>query len=1570
MANFLPKVSSSLLSKYIPLSTRSSPLPFLLQRIVKETERLMNDPAPGISAVPHEDNLRYFDVFLTGPQGSPFEGGIFKLELFLPEEYPMSPPKVRFLTKIYHPNIDKLGRICLDILKDKWSPALQMRTVLLSIQALLSAPNPDDPLATDVADHYKKNLKEAMETIIQPDHPVSTSSTGSKRSFDVSGMSSASASSQDATSSQPTHTHLDDPSRSRKRARSNEQVQDHQRRTSRETNGNQSFPMSLQAPDNAQFSNINNDAQLFSSVSSPRPTPSRRESDANGHPELSLQAPTSPAPPELDIIFSTIDEDVQPPPNGDAMTITPGNSTPHALPPLTSIWGSTNELQAPTSPIQIPPATFISRSSASFVSEGRFVLGGIPASGMPNAGSNNFGQQAGGSSNTVSAGPSVRSPTGTLNSEFPSLARTTRFNEAIEPLRRSPPPPFSIDRLAIVPMEHSYGPSLETRTSTQSTLNPVGDANPPGSTLDSPESNTNTPTRSSNSQRRFSVPVRRTSLLTPGASSELPPLSITTVPPATTPTPHEDNQPSEDDSDFDSIRSFSPGPDEDHERPLGRGTPGNGRLSAWSAGYVPVVPSQTSPQSATLHQDTLPPGSSSGNGPNPRSSDDPFNSSAMDWESVPPSAGNLTRATLGDLFQRVSSLDSPSLRSARQTTVRRLREEISSVARDVREVGEIMREAENRLETATQALDRFAGHPMATTGQGAIRLPPFDAPQGEGLNATHSGRPRISSQASITPPGSPLMGNASAGPSTSRQSTNLSTSSSTGSSIFRSFVPFLRRRPAEHNLAERNLSDNTTSSRSSRSGSGSSWLPSLSRPTGRANNAGGTVLRESRTHITASPDSDDDFDTRRFSTTRADSTDEVASALANIRADVNRRTTQDYSTVEQEFSAHNNPVGADMEAQGLPALNHFSPPTARPTLPNEPLDPTPPNRPTSFASTTSEFSVVSPRAWDFAAAGYSGPEVSPLTPSYPLPGAPRMVPRNLSVTELERIRTGYTPQASRNNSMVDRSNGMSPASPLPYAAHSSAMRLRLLNERLSERLVERSGDGPSRSGSGESGRYLPPLRSWMDELPQPSSSMPPLQPQNPIPTSLPSLEFSASATRSLSLLDQRRIEVETRRSRLSTLRRMRDERQRLSRENPQTAPPPLWHVDDMEDVDVSTRSQQIVREMEQFRSDLEQLEARRELVERRFQTSQVDMWSVSRETSREQRGDPFTSSFTSPFASGGSAGSTSAASTTNAGPQSGPMRRESMIQRINRMMNSDRPSGPSQRSGPATTINRPPSPRPDFLDDEDDMPHTPLATGLNRSSFMVVPVAPDDTISWSRALDAWQREESPSPTNREGPMTGPTTGPPLGWTGLSSQGRGNPTASQSLAEHLDSLSALLEPGQDRPRAWGSGEHTQRLRDAVRRTMEVDSDAILWRSMMEHSQPGPRRLPAHQVASLPKSAYKDCEQAKKEERCPICLDDYEEKDHVMGIPDCDHYFHESCLKQWLETANTCPYCRRRITVRSRPGGRGSGPSRRGPDAGEGPSGGRGSRPFGSIRTQGTLEPVDGPFESVLEGLFDV
>ncbi|KAK2198122.1 bifunctional Ubiquitin-conjugating enzyme E2/Ubiquitin-conjugating enzyme [Babesia duncani] len=125
------------------------------KRILKEVENLATDSPPGIRAELSPDNNRHFKIWMLGPDSTPYEGGTYILELFLPEQYPMEPPKVRFLTSIYHPNIDKLGRICLDILKDKWSPALQIRTVLLSVQSLLSAPEPDDPLDTSVADHFK-----------------------------------------------------------------------------------------------------------------------------------------------------------------------------------------------------------------------------------------------------------------------------------------------------------------------------------------------------------------------------------------------------------------------------------------------------------------------------------------------------------------------------------------------------------------------------------------------------------------------------------------------------------------------------------------------------------------------------------------------------------------------------------------------------------------------------------------------------------------------------------------------------------------------------------------------------------------------------------------------------------------------------------------------------------------------------------------------------------------------------------------------------------------------------------------------------------------------------------------------------------------------------------------------------------------------------------------------------------------------------------------------------------------------------------------------------------------------
>lgn len=95
---------------------------------------------------------------IAGPPDTPYEGGKFILEIKVPETYPFNPPKVRFITKIWHPNISSVtGAICLDILKDNWAAAMTLRTVLLSLQALLAAAEPDDPQDAVVASQYKEN---------------------------------------------------------------------------------------------------------------------------------------------------------------------------------------------------------------------------------------------------------------------------------------------------------------------------------------------------------------------------------------------------------------------------------------------------------------------------------------------------------------------------------------------------------------------------------------------------------------------------------------------------------------------------------------------------------------------------------------------------------------------------------------------------------------------------------------------------------------------------------------------------------------------------------------------------------------------------------------------------------------------------------------------------------------------------------------------------------------------------------------------------------------------------------------------------------------------------------------------------------------------------------------------------------------------------------------------------------------------------------------------------------------------------------------------------------------------
>nr|ADE10070.1 UBCc [Tremella fuciformis] len=130
------------------------------RRITKELNEMFTEPLQGIEVVPHENNIQKWDVAIAGPPGSPYVGGTFHLNVEFAHDYPFRAPQIKFKTKIYHPNIDSDGSICLGILKtDQWKPSTKMTHVLVSIYDLIETPNPDDPLVSSIAEQYRSDRK-------------------------------------------------------------------------------------------------------------------------------------------------------------------------------------------------------------------------------------------------------------------------------------------------------------------------------------------------------------------------------------------------------------------------------------------------------------------------------------------------------------------------------------------------------------------------------------------------------------------------------------------------------------------------------------------------------------------------------------------------------------------------------------------------------------------------------------------------------------------------------------------------------------------------------------------------------------------------------------------------------------------------------------------------------------------------------------------------------------------------------------------------------------------------------------------------------------------------------------------------------------------------------------------------------------------------------------------------------------------------------------------------------------------------------------------------------------------
>lgn len=128
-----------------------------IKRLQKELKDIEKDDIPNLSVGPIDGNLFEWGAVLLGPVDTPYEGGVFNLTISIPMNYPFKPPLIIFKTKIFHPNINSSGCICLDILKTHWSPVLTISKILLSICSLLSDPNPNDPLVPDIANLLKTN---------------------------------------------------------------------------------------------------------------------------------------------------------------------------------------------------------------------------------------------------------------------------------------------------------------------------------------------------------------------------------------------------------------------------------------------------------------------------------------------------------------------------------------------------------------------------------------------------------------------------------------------------------------------------------------------------------------------------------------------------------------------------------------------------------------------------------------------------------------------------------------------------------------------------------------------------------------------------------------------------------------------------------------------------------------------------------------------------------------------------------------------------------------------------------------------------------------------------------------------------------------------------------------------------------------------------------------------------------------------------------------------------------------------------------------------------------------------
>ncbi|KAG5504942.1 hypothetical protein JKF63_04388 [Porcisia hertigi] len=168
-------VAAEMMGRGQKLKDRKTAQRRLMQDYRTFQQNMDDGSSSGITALPVDGDFFHWHAVISGPCDTPWEGGLFKLDLVFGEDYPFSPPSVRFRTKgVFHPNVYVDGNICMDTLKSSWQSSLNLEALLISIQSLLSDPNPSSAangaaaqLLTENRSAYDEKIRALVEESLE-----------------------------------------------------------------------------------------------------------------------------------------------------------------------------------------------------------------------------------------------------------------------------------------------------------------------------------------------------------------------------------------------------------------------------------------------------------------------------------------------------------------------------------------------------------------------------------------------------------------------------------------------------------------------------------------------------------------------------------------------------------------------------------------------------------------------------------------------------------------------------------------------------------------------------------------------------------------------------------------------------------------------------------------------------------------------------------------------------------------------------------------------------------------------------------------------------------------------------------------------------------------------------------------------------------------------------------------------------------------------------------------------------------------------------------------------------------